>query len=209
MTSIYDHLKKGNMCYMMEECKYKRIHYIPDNIINILVVANNSIFMEILDFFINYINDYIVHNTFERLLIIEDNIDKLEIINLFLNKYNLEYMLYRNIEGLFEFAIKYNRLNSIKKIIYLMRSYNKLYKLHSCYNYISNINLFKYIAKEYNDIITKDINMIFNIMINQYNKEILIYIISNYKLIDYTNNINNNYCYNIGYYNKKIEKYNI
>ncbi len=197
------------MLFMMEECKHKRKHYIPDNIIKILVASDNSIFMEVLNFFNNYISDYIVHSTMKELLIIEDNSSKLNIITIFLTKYNLEYILYRNIAELLEIAIKYKRLNTIKKIIYLISDNNQLYKLKSCYSYINDINIFKYIANKCNidDIIMKDINTIFSTILN---KEIMIYIIKNYRLRNDDNVWGDfKYCYNIGMNYKKIEKYNI
>ena len=210
MPDIYEHLKNGDIYNALEECRSKRSHYNIDNMIKMLVVSHKSIFREVLEFLVNYISEYIVSDTFETLLPVKDCGDKINIMIDFLKKHKLEYMLFRNTEYLLKLAIKYNRLDSIMKLIDIIKYYKELYKFDNCFSEINNLNTFKHIVKKcnINDYIDAHIDNIFYTMLKYEEKYIIMYIIKNYKLFDFNNNYirykfscsrsNFKYYYNIG-----------
>jgi hypothetical protein len=210
MPDIYEHLKNGNIYYALEECRSKRIHYMVNNIVKMLVASHKSIFREVLEFLVNHINEYIVSETFETLLLTEDCGEKIDIMIDFLRKHKLEWMLFRNTGYLLELAIKYNRLDSIMILVDIIKYYKELYKFTNCFSKINNLNTFKHIIKKcnMNDYIDMNIDDIFYTMLTVGNKEIIMYIIRNYKLCDFNNDIvryqfnsshsNLKYYYNIG-----------
>lgn len=210
MVDIYELLKNGDIYYALEECKYKRIHYRVDNMIKMLITSHNSIFREVLEFIANYISEYIVSDTFETLLPIKDCSDKIEIMIDFLKKQKIEYMLFRNTGYLLGLAVEYNRLDSIKKLIDLIKYYKESYKFKNCFSKINCLNTFKYIITKcnINEYINIYIDDIFYTMLTIGKKDIIMYIIKNYRLCDFNNNYirykfvnsynNFKYYYNIG-----------
>ena len=184
MPDIYEYLKNGDIYYALEECRSKRIHYMVNNIVKMLVASHKFIFREVLEFLVNHINEYIVSETFETLLLTEDCCEKIDIMIDFLRKHKLEWMLFRNTGYLLELAIKYNRLDSIMILVDIIKYFKESYKFKNCFSKINNLNTFKHIIKkcDMNDYVNMNIDDIFYTMLTIGNKEIIMYIIKNYKI---------------------------
>jgi hypothetical protein len=193
MPDIYEYLKNGDIYYALEECRSKRIHYMVNNIVKMLIASHKSIFREILEFLVNHINEYIVSETFETLLLTEDCSEKIDIMIDFLRKHDIEYMLFRNTGYLLELAIKYNRLDSIMVLVDIIKYFKEFYKFKNCFLKINNLNTFKHFINKcgINDYVYKYIDDIFYTMLTVGNKEIIMYIIKNYKInFDYNKIVN-------------------
>ena len=155
-----------------------------NNIVKMLVASHKFIFREVLEFLVNHINEYIVSETFETLLLTEDCCEKIDIMIDFLRKHKLEWMLFRNTGYLLELAIKYNRLDSIMILVDIIKYFKESYKFKNCFSKINNLNTFKHIIKkcDMNDYVNMNIDDIFYTMLTIGNKEIIMYIIKNYKI---------------------------
>jgi len=196
MPDIYEYLKNGDIYYALEECRSKRIHYAVYNIVKMLIASHKSIFKDLLGFLVNHINEYIVSDTFETLLLTEDCGDKINIMKDFLRKNKLEWMLFRNTDILLELAVKYNRLDSIVVLVDIIKYFKESYKFLNCFSKMNSLKTFKHIIKcDMEKYIAMNIDDIFYNMLTVGNKEIIMYIIKNYKI-----NFN---------YNHIIYKYNI
>ena len=196
MPDIYEYLKNGDIYYALEECRSKRIHYAVYNIVKMLIASHKSIFKDLLGFLVNHINEYIVSDTFETLLLTEDCGDKINIMKDFLRKNKLEWMLFRNTDILLELAVKYNRLDSIVVLVDIIKYFKESYNFLNCFSKMNSLKTFKHIIKcDMEKYIAMNIDDIFYNMLTVGNKEIIMYIIKNYKI-----NFN---------YNHIIYKYNI
>ncbi len=176
--NIYEELQKGNMIPMMEACKINRIHYAVDNIINMLIASHDDIFMDVLNFHLNHISEYIVSDTIYALLQKEDCGNKIGIMIKFLEKHGLEYMMNRNSAISLEQAIKYNRHNSITHLLpFVIDSM----KIHSFYK-VKTVDTFIHMEKQIGGLIRKSINIILYIMMSGQKIDIIKYIIKKYIL---------------------------
>jgi hypothetical protein len=177
--NIYEELRKGNMIPMMEACKINRIHYAVENIIKMLIATHNDIFMDVLNFHLNYISEYIVSDTFEVLLLKEDCGEKIGIMIEFLKKHGFEYMIKRNSMILLETAIKYNRHNSITYLLPFVSSHSLI--TQSFYQ-VKTLDTFIHMEKQIGELICMNINIILYIMMSGQKINIIKYIIKKYIL---------------------------
>lgn len=195
MLDIYENLKNGDIYYALQACRTKRIHYVPMNVINMLVASHKIIFTELLEFFVNYISEEIVLMTITTVMRQEECNEKIIMIMDFLKKYNLEWMLYRNIDYMLENAIRHNRINTITELIVIVKYFKIWNKFTNVFLKINNLNIFKHIINNCNikNYIDENINIFFYNVLAGGNKDIIMYIIKNYVIIfdyDIIKNIN-------------------